>query len=284
MRREVPLVFTFLAALIMIVSFFVPHRIVSDFVDNFRNSLMVIAAFAVVLGIGNIIRVNMHVISSRGEAWKYKIILLVSLFVMAFFGLFFGISETPTYKLTNKSFQKLEQQGVAEETITQLQTMKGRTYNSEEEFLGVVQEQIGATGLEANRSVLLENVRLRNKVRVFFWMFQHLYVPMQAAMFSLLAFFIASAAYRAFRMRNTEAALLLISATIIMIGQVPIGQWLSDNLYLKIFGSDVIVWIMSVPNMAAKRAILIGAAFGGISQAIRIMLGIERTYLGGEQR
>ena len=57
----------------------------------------------------------------------------------------------------------------------------------------------------------------------FVWMFKYVQVPADATMFSILAFFIASAAYRTFRARTPEAAILLISAIIVMIGRVPIG-------------------------------------------------------------
>ena len=102
------------------------------------------------------------------------------------------------------------------------------------------------------------------------------YSPMQGTMFSLLAFFIASAAFRSFRMRSFEAALLAIAAVIVMLGRVPVGALIWDKLPVI---SD---WIMNVPQMAAKRAIMIGAALGAISTGLKVILGVERNYLGGE--
>ncbi len=110
----------------------------------------------------------------------------------------------------------------------------------------------------------------------FNWLYMNLYVPLQATMFSLLAFYIASAAFRAFRARSMEASLLLICATLVMMGRIPMGE--------KIWSAFPAIsdWIMNFPNLAGKRAILIGAALGAISTGLRVILGLERSYLGGE--
>src|SRR5262245_52507443 len=62
------------------------------------------------------------------------------------------------------------------------------------------------------------------------WTYDQIYSPMPATMFALLAFFIASAAFRAFRIRTVEAGLLAIAALIVMLGRVPIGDVLTDWL------------------------------------------------------
>lgn len=110
---------------------------------------------------------------------------------------------------------------------------------------------------------------------VFDYLFEHMQIPLGATMFSLLAFFVASAAFRAFRARTPEATLLLIAAVIVMVGRVPIGYYIWKGF------PNLVEWIMSVPNTAAKRGILFGADLGLISMALRVLLGIERSYMGG---
>jgi hypothetical protein len=110
----------------------------------------------------------------------------------------------------------------------------------------------------------------------FLWMFNNLQAPMQATMFSLLAFFVASAAYRGFRARSWEAGLLLVIAIVVMLGRVPLGNLISHWI------PDAANWILRTPSMAAKRGIYIGIGLGTISTSLRIILGIERTYLGGK--
>jgi len=110
----------------------------------------------------------------------------------------------------------------------------------------------------------------------FNWLYLNLYVPLQATMFSLLAFYIASAAFRAFRARSLEATLLLVCATLVMIGRIPMGEKIWDHF------PQISDWIMNFPNLAGKRAIMIGAALGAISTGLRVILGLERSYLGGE--
>ncbi len=110
----------------------------------------------------------------------------------------------------------------------------------------------------------------------FDWLFMNVQVPLEATMFSLLAFFIASAAYRTFRARSVEATLLLSVAIIVMLGRVPI----SDKIpYLNLH--EITEWIMMVPTVAAKRGILLGVALGAVATSLRIILGLERSHLGG---
>ncbi len=119
--------------------------------------------------------------------------------------------------------------------------------------------------------------------KAFKWLFKYIQVPMDATMFSLLAFFIASASYRAFRARTLEATLLLVAALIVMIGNAPIGDFIWNKIMP--FGdnlpSTVRQWILENPNLSSRRGVILGVSLGIISQSIRIILGIERSYLGG---
>ncbi|MBD3381375.1 MAG: hypothetical protein GF404_04175 [candidate division Zixibacteria bacterium] len=110
----------------------------------------------------------------------------------------------------------------------------------------------------------------------FLWIFMNIQVPMQSTMFALLAFYVASAAYRGFRFRNREASVLLITALIVMMGRIPLGHMISDII------PGTAEWIIDHPSVAAKRGILIGIGLGSITTALRVILGIERSYLGGK--
>jgi len=112
------------------------------------------------------------------------------------------------------------------------------------------------------------------------YMFRHFFnfviIPLHATMFSLLAFFIASAAFRAFRAHSALATVLLLSALILMLRfnpyLGPVGEYIGDAAS----------WILNVPNLAAKRAIIIGIGLGMVATALKVILGIERTYMGSD--
>jgi len=119
----------------------------------------------------------------------------------------------------------------------------------------------------------------------FDYLFHNIYQHLQATMFSLLAFFIASAAYRAFIGRTVESNLLLASAVLVMLGNTTFGSlltgWLPESLnFLHL--PKISEFIMEFPTTAGQRAIMIGAGLGIIGSSLRIILGIERSYLGGE--
>jgi hypothetical protein len=111
--------------------------------------------------------------------------------------------------------------------------------------------------------------------------------PLQASIFALLAFFVASAAYRAFRVRTREATALLVAALVILVGRTPFGpaltSWLPEPLaFLRL--ERLSLWIVQVPNLAGQRAIMIGIALGIVAMSLRLILGLERGVFGREER
>ncbi len=122
----------------------------------------------------------------------------------------------------------------------------------------------------------------------FKWISDNMFQPLQSTIFALLAFFMASAAFRAFRARNTEATILLVAGGLVMAGRVPLLEFLAAPFppLQPVAASasqglgKLTEWIMQTPNGAAQSGIIIGAALGAASMAIRVILGIERGYLG----
>ena len=117
----------------------------------------------------------------------------------------------------------------------------------------------------------------------FWWLYEYAFKPLTATMFAMLAFYISSAAFRAFRAKNIEAILLLGTAFIILLGRTFAGvyltAWLPDWMSgLKI--ENLTIYIMSVFNTAGNRAIMIGIALGIASTSLKVLLGVDRSYLG----
>ena len=130
------------------------------------------------------------------------------------------------------------------------------------------------------------NIQAAMGSKPFDYLFDYAYQPLSATMFSLLAFFIASAAYRAFIIRSFESNLLMITAIIVILGRTSLGgmltSWLPESLKFWHL-PNLSDFIMEYPNSAAQRAIMISAALGIIGSSLRIILGIERSYLGSDK-
>ncbi len=220
LKKRIPILLCFLAGLLPIISFFFttpmggtdnPEGFLAKSNDTLEQWLVIVSGFALLLGVVSVFQVNMKKISQRSSGWLNAIWLLLSMIIMAIFGLMNAFD--------------------------------------------------GGIGTMSGESA-------------FDWVFDYIFQPLQATMFSLLAFYVASAAFRAFRVRNLEAGMLLGSALIIMLGVNPLTQGALP------FMSDATNWIMNVPNAAAQRGIIIGAALGAASMTLRILLGIERSWLG----
>lgn len=103
--------------------------------------------------------------------------------------------------------------------------------------------------------------------------------PLHATLYSLLAFYVASASYRAFRARSLETSVLLGAALVVLVGRIPsadrLTAWLPAGLdFLRI--ESLSLWLLKVPNTAGQRAIMIGVALGVVSLAVRMIAGLDR--------
>jgi len=114
------------------------------------------------------------------------------------------------------------------------------------------------------------------------WGYRFLFNALSGTMFSVLAFYIVSTAYRAFRIKSAQAGVLFAAALVLMLGKVPLGQMMWDKAlgWTHIGVSQIVQWLMDVPVVAGKRGILMGLAIGGIVTALKIVFGIERQYMG----
>lgn len=207
MKRTLPLILTFFFGMTMVLADFIPHHSYRAMTSEFLQWAVVLSAGAYLLGIINLLQVNLPKVVRMEGDWLYKLVMLVSFVGTMFIGFYEG-------------------------------------------------------GTRQDRGAWYQ------------WIYDSAFTPLNATMFALLAFYIASAAFRAFRARNLEAGILLVTAMIVMLARVPVGEWISPNL------PHFMNWIMDVPNTAAKRAIYIGGALGAIATGLRVILGLERSHLG----
>jgi hypothetical protein len=146
----------------------------------------------------------------------------------------------------------------------------------------------------AEKGVLSKTVVLQ---RGFGLLFDNMLVPLESTMFSLIAFYIFSAAYRAFRIRSIEASILMFTAMMVMIGIVSLGNiisysWLGlpleqtaemeqnpfslRNISYNLALPRIAYWILQALNAPVQRAIEFGVGIAGLAMAIRLWLSLER--------
>jgi len=109
----------------------------------------------------------------------------------------------------------------------------------------------------------------------YLWAYDTFYVPLNASIVGLGVFWLCSASYRAFRVRNIHAVLLLVSAIIMMIGSMGLGK---EYLPFSTVASE---WLNSVISSAVMRAMGMITAIGMVGTGLRIVLGLERRTISG---
>jgi hypothetical protein len=231
-KKHLPIAVAFIMGVVMFVTYFIPTRESSDFIEEISRWNRVIGGFTLLLGIYSLLNHHYHKLRRRVEGWGFSVVVYVGFTAMLLAGFIWGLRNPDPITTTNAAGALVQ-----------------------------VQPHVP-----------------------FDWMYNYIFAPMQATMFSILAFYISSAAYRAFRARTKEATVLLITAVIVMLGRVPLG---ASMIPFHPFGGEVqflpyvTEWILNNPSMAAQRGIMIGIGLGMIATSLRIIFGIERAYMGG---
>jgi len=228
-KRLVPLIIAIVAGFVLLIANFIPYA--ESWGLTAQEWFNILAVGAMVLGGGNLIKLQLMKISSKKAGWGYAAVTVVCFFGAIIIGMGkFGVHPSELYPNYAWSGYYLEE----------------------------------GSGM--------------------WWIYQHMIVPLTSTMFAMLAFYVATAAFRAFRAKNTEATLLLITAGIVLLGRTYAGVWLFESwlpdslLWLRF--DNLTVWIMEVPNTGGTRAITIGIALGVVATSLRILLGVDRSYLG----
>lgn len=123
------------------------------------------------------------------------------------------------------------------------------------------------------------------------FLFDGLLQQMDAGMFSVVAFYILSAAYRAFRARSVEATILLITALVVMLsfmGLVESG-WnhvVADPKNPAALGNgfrltEIAKWLKDNVQTPSIRGIDFGVGVGLMAMGLRLWLSLEK--MGGER-
>jgi hypothetical protein len=110
----------------------------------------------------------------------------------------------------------------------------------------------------------------------FLWIYDTIYGPLTATTYALLAFWVCSAAYRAFKIKNLESGILVVCGILVFFGVTPISAVISP------FFTSANTFISNVINVAGQRGLTIGIGIGILAFGLQIILGLERSWMGAD--
>ena len=303
-------IFTFLGGIYFFLEFFLPEELMgikfSAYHKEISLGFRLIGSMAIGLGVINILMIHSSKVFFIKKGWFNSFALLLGLFVM--FGVTVSdwlilkdkLQPVEQFNMLSAFASKLDQEqdltkiSLLSEAISQSKidlNFNSKTVN-DPKILNVYKLYIeqGQQLDLVNSSALADLSKLlssyagtlhqlisykhRGSFISYFneYLYQGFFVSLGAAMFSLLAFYVASAAYRAFRVKSFESALMMLAAVIVMLGQIPFGIWIWDGF------PELRLWLLSILNSAVFRAITIGGGIAGLIIALRMWLSIETKY------
>ena len=106
------------------------------------------------------------------------------------------------------------------------------------------------------------------------WLYNSIYLPISSTMYSSLAFYMAYGAYKVLRARNFDAALLFITAVLVIIGNTPMFPAIYPGFF------HMREWIFGPIVSGAYRGVRIGIGIGAVVLGIKTLIGMETGYLG----
>jgi len=340
LKRHIPLIIVIGVGLLTLFGHFINNDSIQAFVD--KDALQwfdIIASFAVFLGALNMLKLQFIKIIKKQKNWQYSILAVVGFAFAIFAGFFYRGANFITLSDIKEGQLAVVSKMIAEEVNEPnpyvIQTnLEG--YQTAFEIDKIYMTSASATSFMEKLNPYVGTIELKSKPwgahvqtkgSLFYWMFINIITPLSATMFALLAFFVASASYRAFRIRNFEATLLLVAGIILMLGRVPIGGlipwWVVSMIFMfgigaiaapfikerllllgLIAGGFIIFiisgtflgwnqnppellsipviqdWIFAYPTMAGSRALMIGIALGIVATSFRIIIGLDKSFLG----
>ena len=226
-KRYIPIAIVGFFGSLTLFGWFIENESIKAFIDDDATQWYdIIASFAIFLGALNLLKLQFLKVLKRQSGWQYSVVAIVSFFIVFVMGFFMRgafVVDIPNTDVQSTYFT----QGAAEEAVNQLKD----------------------SGVTASITPAQWGAHIQTEGGLFKWMFDNIFTPLSATMFALLAFYVASASYRAFRARNFEATLLLLAGIIIMIGRVPLGSlipsWIIMYLLVLVLGIVVNTYFKS---------------------------------------
>lgn len=247
LKRYIPIAIVAIFGSLTLSAWFIDNETIETFAnDDATQFFDIIAAFAVFLGALNLLKLQFIKFIKKQKGWQYSAISIISFF----FAFIIGFFIRGAYFVDDKVFFTEE---AALESLIIVDISE-----AQQEQAYKVQENSFKDLSDAKDFAIKQNLitpvdwgaHVQKNGSLFQWMFKYIFSPLSATMFALLAFFVASASFRAFRARNFEASLLLLAGIIIMIGRVPAGGLISSwmVMYLIVLVSGLYIHYLKKKN------------------------------------